>query len=259
MKAEVSILSDPEAVSLRAGALFVQQSKNAIASKGKFTVALSGGSTPLRLFELLGTMYAKDIQWNSTWIFWVDERCVPPVNEESNYKGVYDALLSRIDIPDGNIHRIMGEMSPEDGAREYEEKLRKYFGNSGFPQFDLVILGVGEDGHTASLFPESATLSEKERFAVPVYVEKLHNWRITLTLPVLNNAMSVLFLVTGLNKAGILKEILGNKETTIKFPAGLISPVAGDVKWLIDREACSQLEVNCLEDLGVLKQFRMLK
>ena len=253
MKTEVCIFSDPEAVSLRAGALFVQQSINAIASKGKFTVALSGGSTPIRFFELLGTMYKKDIQWDRTGIFWVDERCVPPDNEDSNYKGVHDALLSRIYVPDANIHRIMGEMPPEDGAMEYVEKLRRYFGNSGLPQFDLVILGVGEDGHTASLFPESAALSEKKKFAVPVYIEKLRSWRISLTLPVLNNAMSVLFLVTGFNKADILKEIIGNKEKRAKFPAGLISPVAGNVKWLIDRGASSKLEVDCLKDFGVLK------
>ena len=143
-------------------------------------------------------------------------------------------------------------MSSEEGAREYEEELKRYFANSGPCAFDLVILGLGEDGHTASLFPESAALAEKERFAVPVYVEKLRSWRITLTIPVLNNSSSILFLVTGLKKAGILKEILGDSGNSQKYPAGLISPVDGGVTWLIDREASSELDVAALEDLGIL-------
>jgi 6-phosphogluconolactonase len=134
-------------------------------------------------------------------------------------------------------------MPPEEGAREYEEELKRYFANSGPSAFDLVILGLGEDGHTASLFPESTALSEKERFAVPVYVEKLRSWRITLTLPVLNNSSSILFLVTGLKKSGILKEVLGDSGNSQKYPGGLISPVAGNVTWLIDREASSELDV----------------
>jgi 6-phosphogluconolactonase len=247
LTAKFYILPDAEAVSLRAGVLFVELSKIAIASKGRFTVALSGGATPLRLFELLSTKYNKDIQWDKTGIFWVDERCVAPDNKDSNFKASYDALISRIDIPSANVHRIMGEMAPENGAREYEEKLKKYFENSGFPAFDLVILGVGQDGHTASLFPESEALSERERIAVPVYVEKLHKWRITLTLPVLNNALSILFLVTGVKKAGILKEILENERKREKYPAGHIQPLQGDVKWLIDKEAAVGLRADLSE------------
>ena len=253
MTDEVCLLNDPEAVGLRAASIFRDRSKIAVAAKGRFSVAVSGGSTPLRLYEILGSTFRKDIPWDRTEIFWADERCVPPGHEDSNYKGVHDALLSRIDIPAANIHRIKGEMSPEEGAREYDEKLKRYFANSGSFAFDLVILGVGEDGHTASLFPESKALAEKERFAVTVYVEKLRSWRITLTIPVLNSSSSILFLVTGLKKAGILKEILGGSGNSQKYPADLISPVAGGATWLIDREASSELDVAALEDLGVLK------
>lgn len=239
MTEEIIFLPDPEAVSLRAASICIERSKNSVDSKGRFTVALSGGSSPLRLFGLLGSRYSKDIRWDLTDICWVDERCVPPDHEDSNYKGAFDTLLSRVDIPAGNVHRIKGERDPVEGAMEYEEELKVCCGRSGFPVFDLVVLGVGEDGHTASLFPDSTALSEKERFAIPVYVEKLQRWRITLTLPVLNHASSILFLVTGRNKAGILKEILGGGENRQKYPAGLIQPVQGSLTWLIDKEASS--------------------
>jgi 6-phosphogluconolactonase len=247
------LLNDPETVGLRAASIFRDLSKIAVASKGRFGVAVSGGSTPLRLYEILGSTFGKDIPWDRTEIFWADERCVPPDHGESNYKGVHDALLSRIDIPAANIHRIKGEMSAEEGAREYGEELKRYFSNSGSCAFDLAILGLGQDGHTASLFPGSSALAEKERFAVAVYVDKLRSRRITLTIPVLNNSSSILFLVTGLKKAGILKEIIGDSGSSQKYPAGLISPVAGRVTWLLDREASSQLDFAGLEALGILK------
>lgn len=242
MTPELCFLPDPEAVSLRAASICIDQAKIAVASKGRFTVAVSGGTTPLRLFELLGATYRKAVPWDLTDIFWVDERCVPQDNGDSNYKGAHEALLSRVDIPAANIHRIKGEMPPDEGAREYEEELLRCFGSAGFPAFDLVILGVGEDGHTASLFPNDPSLAERERFAIPVYVKRMQSWRITLTLPVLNNASHILFLMTGPKKADIVKEILGNKEKSQKYPASLIQPVHGEVTWLIDREASSQLK-----------------
>ena len=185
---------------------------------------------------------ARDISWDRTDIFWVDERCVPPYHEDSNYKGAHDALLSRLDIPPANIHRIKGEMPPEEGAAEYEKELKRCFGEQGLPAFDLVILGVGEDGHTASLFPEAPSLAERERLAIPVYVEKLKSWRITLTLPVLNNASDILFLVTGPKKSHIVQELLGNEGNRQKYPAGLIQPVHGNVTWLVDEEASFLLQ-----------------
>ncbi len=242
MTDQLCVLHDSEAVSIRAASLVIGRSKIAQDSKGRFTLAVSGGSTPLRLFELLGTSFRKDIDWERVEIFWADERCVPPDHKDSNYKGAHDSLLSRVDIPPENVHRIKGEMPPEEGAGEYGEELLRCFGNSGLPAFDLVILGVGQDGHTASLFPDAASLSEEKRFAIPVYVEKLQSWRITLTLPVLNNAAAILFLVTGRKKAGILREIFENREKNPEYPVSLIQPVHGEAIWLVDREASSQLK-----------------
>jgi 6-phosphogluconolactonase len=234
--------SDAEAVSIRAASIVTGLSKIAQDSKGRFTIAVSGGSTPLRFFELLGTSLRNDIEWARTEIFWADERCVPPEHKDSNYKSAQEALLSRVDIPPENVHRIRGEMPPEEGAREYEEELLRCFGSAGLPEFDLIILGVGEDGHTASLFPDAPSLSEEKRFAVPVYAGKMQNWRITLTLPVLNNAATILFLVTGQKKADILREIYEDRKKGTKYPASLIKPVHGEAIWLVDREASSQLK-----------------
>lgn len=242
MTEELLFLSDPDAVSLQGALIVIDTAKNAIASKGRFTIAVSGGATSSGLFILLGAMFRKDVSWGLTDFFWVDERCVPPDNEDSNYKGAYDNFLSKTDIPHENIHRIRGEIDPEKGAMEYEEKLTRYFGVSGLPAFDLIILGVGEDGHTASLFPGSSAISEKKRHVAPVYAENLKSWRITLTLPVLNNAIKVLFLVTGPKKAHILKEILGKAEDRNKYPAGLIHPLKGSLTWLIDKEASALLQ-----------------
>lgn len=242
MTAPLCSLPDAEALSIRAASIIRDRAKIAQDSKGRFTLAVSGGSTPLRLFELLGTSFQKDIDWGRTDIFWVDERCVPPDDKDSNYKGAYDALLSKVDIPPENVHRIKGEMPPEVGAREYEEELLRSFGRAGVPAFDLVILGVGEDGHTASLFPDAPSLSEEKRFAIPVYAEKLQSRRITLTLPVLNNAAMILFLATGRKKAGILREIIGNGKRNPKYPASLIQPVRGETLWLVDSEASAQLK-----------------
>lgn len=242
MTDELFCLSGPDEVSLQ-GALIVRETaNNAIASKGRFAVALSGGSTPSGLFKLLGTAFRQDVSWDLTDFFWVDERCVPPDNEDSNFRVAHEELLSKIDIPSVNIFRIRGEIGPEEGAIAYEEELRRYFGASGLPAFDLIILGVGEDGHTASLFPGSSALSEIKRVVIPVYAENLKSWRITLTLPVLNNAGKVLFLATGPQKTNIMKEILGNEKNRLKYPAGLIHSVQGNTIWLIDKDASALLQ-----------------
>ena len=242
MTPDIFVLPDPGTVGLRAASIFSDLSKETVKSKGRFSVALSGGRTPLDLFGQLGVSHVRDVRWDLTDIFWADERCVPPDHQDSNYKGAYDALLSRVYIPPANIHRIRGEMPPEEGAKEYENELRRTFGGQGLPAFDLVILGVGEDGHTASLFPGALSLEENKRFAIPVYVEKLKSWRITLTLPVLNNASDILFLATGSRKSHIAQELLGGGGNSRKYPAGLIQPVHGKVTWLLDEEASFLLQ-----------------
>lgn len=238
----VQVIPDVEAVSHEAARIFINSAERCISAGGRFSVAVSGGSTPGRLFTLLGSeLYADKIDWSRVYFFWVDERCVPKEHKESNFGGAWDSLLSHISIPESNIHRIKGEIPPVDGALEYEKELTNFFGADTTPAFDLIFLGMGEDGHTASLFPASDSLEEDKRLAVPVYIEKLKSWRITLTLPVLNNAHSVVFLVTGSNKAEALKEILGRDESAKNYPAYLIKPDNGSLTWLIDNDAASQI------------------
>ncbi|MEK7852001.1 MAG: 6-phosphogluconolactonase, partial [Deltaproteobacteria bacterium] len=162
--------------------------------------------------------------------------------KDSNFGGAWNSLLSQISTPESNIHRIKGEIPPLDGALEYEDELKTFFVAGTVPAFDLIFLGMGEDGHTASLFPASDSLKEDKRLVVPVYVERLKSWRITLTLPVLNNAHSVVFLVTGRNKGAVLKEILENKSTW--YPAGLIKPDKGSLIWLLDNDAAGKISVR---------------
>jgi len=241
-KGEIHVLPDLEAVSYQAATLFVTASRNAMTEKTRVAVAISGGSTPRRLYTFLGSAeYRPQVDWQRIHFFWVDERCVPKDHEESNFRTVFDTLLSKVPIPDENIHRIRSEEELDKAARDYEEEIREFFKPSQLPIFDLVILGVGEDGHTASLFPGSKALGEKERWVVPVYLEKPKINRITLTLPVLNHAAQILFLVSGRSKAIILSEILEDSHKNDEYPAGLINPVHGTLLWLIDQEAAGQL------------------
>lgn len=237
----VQVLSDSEEVGHAAAKIFIDAAESSTASAGRFVVAISGGSTPIKFFALLGSgSYASKICWPCIHFFWVDERCVPEEDKDSNFGAAWGSLLSHVSIPETNIHRIKGDIPPEEAALEYENELKRFFGSEGVPAFDLVFLGMGEDGHTASIFPASDSLNESQRLAVPVYVEKLKSWRITLTLPVLNNASSVVFLVAGKNKADVLKEILENKSH--KYPAGLIKPDHGDLIWLVDEDAAGEIK-----------------
>jgi 6-phosphogluconolactonase len=238
----IEVLSDLEALSLRAASVFVSASRNSIAAKKRFAVAISGGSTPKRLYTLLGSeAYRHQVDWQYVHFFWADERCVPKEDEASNFRTAFDTFLSKIALPDKNIHRIKGEEAPDKAARDYEKEIRRFFGESERSGFDLIILGVGEDGHTASLFPGSKSLEERVRLAIPVYLGEPSKNRITLTLPVLNNAVQILFLVAGPSKAGVLSEILGDRGKKKGFPAGLVRPAHGNMTWLIDQEAARKL------------------
>ncbi len=238
----VLVLPDPEVLSHRAASIFIELACSSIDAKGRFIVAISGGTTPKRLFDLLGTLYSNNVEWVKVEFFWADERCVPKEHDESNFRGAYSAMLSRVPVAESNIHRIKGELEPEEGARQYENEIRKCFGKSSLPVFDLILLGIGEDGHTASLFPGSKSLEESERLAIPVYVERLKSWRVTLTLPVLNNARHTLFLATGSNKTDVLAEVFEKRNSESLLPAGLIRPVHGDITWLVDKEAAAKLK-----------------
>lgn len=237
----VTVFPDEDALGRAAAGLFLALSREAIASRGRFSTALSGGSTPRRLYELLGEKPYRDaVDWQRVHVFWVDERCVPGDHRESNFRSAFDTVLSLVPLPTENIHRIKGEAGPERAAREYEDDIRTFFGAPGMPAFDLIILGVGEDGHTASLFPDSPLLNERVRLAVPVYLEKLKLNRVTLTLPVLNNAARVLVLATGEKKAEVVREILEGPGNA-RRPAGLVRPAHGAVQWLIDKKAGQKL------------------
>ncbi len=232
-----------EDLSRKAAEIFIETSRICISSKRKFTVAVSGGSTPGRLYALLSSdLYRDKIDWSHTYFFWVDERCVPKEHEDSNYRLVFETLLSKLPIPDDNIHRIKSEKKPEKAAKAYEEDLKNFFGKSILPVFDLTLLGIGQDGHTASLFPNSKALMET-KLAVPVFIEKSQKQRITLTLPVLNNSFHIVMLASGSSKADILYEILCKKEDTrTKYPAGLVRPVKGTILWLLDEEAAKKIK-----------------
>jgi 6-phosphogluconolactonase len=236
----VRVFQDLAALSRAAAELFTTLAKRCISAQGRFTVALSGGATPRGLYTLLGsTPYCETIEWNHAHVFWVDERCVPGDHPESNFKLAVDAFLSSIAIPKENIHRIKGEEVPGRAAQEYEEELRSFFGTA-FPVFDLIILGAGEDGHTASLFPGSASLRERTRLALPVHLEPPKLNRVTLTLPVLNHAAEVLFLASGRAKAGVVHAIV-KEGNAMRYPAGLVRPARGNITWFLDRQAADLL------------------
>ncbi len=240
--AHVRVFPDLEALSYAAAAFFTEASRPAIQSTGRFAVAISGGTTPRRLYELLGSdRYARAIDWHHVHIFWADERCVPPEDSQSNFKLASDTFLGKVALPGKNLHRIRGEGSPELGASEYEKILRTFFNGSAQPAFDLVMLGVGEDGHTASLFPGSPALKEQNHIAVPICKQSRAVDRISLTLPALNAAHQVLFLVAGSTKAYILQKILEDPGARGTYPAGLVCPANGSVTWLVDEAAARLL------------------
>jgi 6-phosphogluconolactonase len=213
-----------------------------IRSGGAATIALSGGTTPRGVYELLGSKEYRDrVEWKNVHLFWGDERCVGPAMPESNYRMANEALVRNIGIPSANVHRIHGEAQPAVAARDYETDIRRWFGlkEGEVPRFTLVLLGLGEDGHTASLFPGTRVLHENHRIVSEVFVESLNRFRVTLTFPAINNASTVLVLVSGRSKAEILKEVYTAVDE--RFPAQRIDPTSGRLLWLVDSEAASQL------------------
>jgi len=222
----------------------VRAAHEAVAQRGRLTIALSGGSTPKNLFNLLATNARTTLPWDRMFFFWGDERHVPPTDAESNYRMVEETMLSKIPVPSGNVFRIAAENpNAATAAEAYEQTLRKFFqlGPGQVPIFDLILLGMGPDGHTASLFPGTAGLQEKSRLVIANWVDKLKANRITLTLPVLNAARCVAFLVSGTDKASVLRTVLEEDAPAEQYPSKLIRPVDGKLIWLIDRAAASQL------------------
>jgi 6-phosphogluconolactonase len=246
MKAEIRVVADGAELARAAAGEFQDRAREAVAARGAFTVALSGGSTPKSLFLLLASdTYRAQLPWDRIHFFWGDERHVPPDDPESNYGMARDTLLSRAPVPPSNVHRIAGEEEDAGAAAAaYERTLREFFrlGREERPRFDLVYLGLGPDGHTASLFPGTRALQEEERLVVANWVGKFYANRITLTAPVLSAARSVVFLVAGPDKALPLKAVLEGPREPSQLPAQLIRPDGGRLLWLLDRAAAARLE-----------------
>jgi 6-phosphogluconolactonase len=240
---EVCRVATPQDLFQAAAEEVIRATTHAVAQRGRFTIALAGGSTPKNLYTLIAAN-ASTLPWNQMFFFFGDERHVPPDDADSNYRMVKETLLSKAPIPPANVFRIPAENPDAATAAEaYEQTLRKFFALAPgeFPRFDLILLGIGPDGHTASLFPETAGLQEKSRLVVANWVEKLNTSRITLTLPVLNAARCVAFLVSGIDKAEALHEVLEGNAPAEKYPSKLVRPSEGKLIWFVDRAAASGL------------------
>jgi 6-phosphogluconolactonase len=245
-KREIQVVGDTAALSRKAAEMIIRLAAEALETGDVFTIALSGGSTPKSLFTLLATdAPVRDrIPWDKIHFFWGDERHVAPDHLDSNYRMAYEAMLSRVPVPPQNIHRVPAEhRDASQSADEYEQELRRFFKLKAgeLPRFDCVLLGVGPDGHTASLFPETKALQERERLVVANWVEKFRAYRITMTVSVLNNADHVSFLASGEEKAGILKQVLEGDKDPERLPSQLIEPTHGKLVWIVDLAAASQL------------------
>ncbi|MGC2742654.1 MAG: 6-phosphogluconolactonase [Candidatus Angelobacter sp.] len=240
MGLEVKILPDTAALAQTAALEFHRLAEAAVQERGRFSAALSGGSTPRAVYSLLASEH-QQLPWDRINIFFGDERHVPPDHPDSNFRMANESLLSKVPIPEKNVHRIHAEIDAETAAAEYDQQLFDFFqlSNHDWPRFDLIFLGIGEDGHTASLFPGSKALAETSRRVVANWVEKFQTFRITLTFPVLNHAADVVFLVSGAGKAKILSEVL--RPGARKYPCQCVQPANGRLLWLVDQKAGSLL------------------
>jgi len=242
IKPEVNVVSDSDALYHAGADEFVHCAQDAIARSQRFCVALSGGNTPRGVHLVLAANAKASLPWNQIYIFFGDERHVPPGDAESNYRMANETLLSCVPLPAANVFRVLTELDADVAARQYEDQLRAFFRLSpgAWPRFDLIFLGLGDDGHTASLFPQSAALNETTRLVVANWVDKLHSYRVTFTYPVLNHAAEIAFLVSGASKAQILRDVL--KPTgDASYPAQRVRPLDGRLLWILDRAAAKLL------------------
>jgi len=227
---QIAVVPDPAALAQEAARRFTRLAKEAVENRGHFSAALSGGSTPGRLYRRLAEdPHREEMPWEYVHLFWGDERCVAPEHPGSNFRLANEALISHVPIPPGNVHRVRGELEPEAAAQNYAAELHAFFGAS-WPRFDLVLLGLGQDGHTASLYPGSRALEETRRLVIPVEAppDAPVKQRITLSLPAINNASNVMFLVSGAGKARILKKIITeSEEENATYPASMVKPQKG--------------------------------
>jgi 6-phosphogluconolactonase len=243
---QISIYPDINTLSHEAAQFSVRLANEAIVTRGRFTIALSGGSTPKLLYSLLGDEpYRSQIDWTQVDIFWSDERCVPPDDPDSNYFLAQQVLLSKIPIPAGQVHRMPANQPDRDAASQaYTEEMQRTFGTNGIPNFDLIQLGMGPEGHTASLFPHQESLHEQQRLVMPVVVPKPPPPRLTFTPPLLNAARYILFLITGADKADALQAVLEGEYQPDEYPAQIVRPNNGEVIWMLDNAVAAKLKTK---------------
>ena len=223
--------------------MFAANIAEAVRARGQARVAISGGSTPKAVFELLAREYVDKVAWGNVQLFWVDERCVPPTDAESNFGMTKAAMLDKVPLPAANVHRMEGELEPEEAAARYEAEIRNTLRLEGAetPTFDLILLGLGPDGHTASLFPHTEGLHELARICLANHVPQKDTWRLTLTWPVITQGREVVFLVEGEEKAGVLNTVFTGAYDPEQYPAQLIRPANGRLTLLLDSAAAAQL------------------
>lgn len=237
--ARTQIYPDPAALVDGAAGFIAEFAEQAIAERGRFTIALAGGNTPRPVYELLATnAYANRIDWTKVRIFFGDERCVPPEDPRSNYQMVLAALCRHVPIPPANIYRILGEETPAQAALAYEAQLRAILAGD---KLDLVLLGMGDNGHTASIFPGLAAVTETARWAMAQYVEVMGMWRVTLTPVVINAARTIAFLASGAGKAEMLARVLQGPYDPVVLPSQIIVPAQSEAYWLVDKAAAARL------------------
>jgi len=242
---EVAYYKDHTSLFRGAAEKFVKAANDSVEMQGYFFVALAGGNTPRDFYRLLAKPeWRERMPWEKTHIFFGDERCVPPDHSDSNYRMAREALLDDLALPDEQIHRMAGEQEPHAAAVAYEREIRRVCVEAGMKRvgLDLALLGLGTDGHTASLFPGTAALQEKIKLAAANYVEKFNSYRLTMTLPMLNRAFDVIFLVAGESKADVVYEIFKAHNRRFQYPAELVQPKSGNVYWLLDDATASKLQ-----------------
>jgi 6-phosphogluconolactonase len=243
MNYELQQFADADELSNAAAGSIVSALDDALKTSDRATLVLSGGSTPNAVYaKLASDPFRLQVNWSKVHFFWGDERCVPPTHPESNYRMASETLLDKLSIADTNRHRIKAEYPPEVAAAMCEEDMKTFFDlqEHQHPRFDVMLLGMGEDGHTASLFPGTTLLNETDRVVADVFVSKLNAHRITMTLPTINHARTILILVAGSTKAAMLREVL--EGAPARYPIQHVQPVGGTLHWLVDREAASFLQ-----------------
>jgi 6-phosphogluconolactonase len=261
LKIKYYVEPDPAALARRAAQYFVEMAGEAVDYNGRARIAISGGSTPKAAFQLLADPnqpWRWRLQWENLELYWVDERAVPPDHADSNYRMTREALLDQVPLRPEQIHRIEGELAPEVAAARYESELRNSFRLEGAesPRFDLIALGMGDDGHTASFFPHTEAINELSRLVTANHVPQKDTWRITLTWPVINHASSVFFLIAGADKAAVLKEVLTGPLDLERLPSQLIWPASGILTLILDKAAAALLPATDGEGCGFLERER---